>query len=178
MQATDRHSRETRGSHPDRPLADLVTPGTFVTLITADTDGVQRGRPVTVQEVDRGVLRFLVSRSTEWAETLPLGADSASADSPSLVVISEPQDNRFATLGGDASLNPDRSLVERLWSPAAKVFFEGPDDPDAVALEFRMTHGQWWDGPSSKLGNVVALVRAAVTGNPDDAGDAGDVTAG
>ena len=62
----------------------------------------------------------------------------------------------------------DRTLIERLWNPAAAAYFDGKDDPDIAVLELTATGGEWWDGPNSKIGQVLSIVLTAVRGATDD----------
>ena len=63
--------------------------------------------------------------------------------------------------------------LQRLWNPAAEAYFDGPDDPTAVVLQCAVFDGEWWDGPSTKVGMAIALAKRAVTG--DDPGQSGVV---
>src|SRR3546814_830428 len=72
-----------------------------------------------------------------------------------------------------ASLDRDRESVKRIWNPAAEAFFDGPDDPNAADLEAEIYDGEWWDGPSSKVGMAISLAKKALTGA--EAGDHGRV---
>jgi hypothetical protein len=40
-------------------------------------------------------------------------------------------------------------------------------------LQIEVTEGQWWDGPSGRLGQAVGLLRAAINEDPSLAGDHG-----
>ena len=140
-----------------------------MTLVTKDTLGL-RGRPLTVGEEYDGTLRFLVSKETLWARSLSKGETA-------LMVVADPADNLFCVLWGSVRTKDHRGTIERLWSPAAKAFFDGVDDPTLAVLEFKTVGGQWWDGPATKLGTAISLVRSAITRDEDEAaGDAGIVT--
>ena len=65
-----------------------------------------------------------------------------------------------------------------LWTAPARAYFDGPEDPDVVALAFDVTGGRWWDGPDSRIGQSLALARAIVTHDSSKVGDVGPVTTG
>ncbi|MGD9956684.1 MAG: pyridoxamine 5'-phosphate oxidase family protein, partial [Candidatus Nanopelagicales bacterium] len=85
----------------------------------------------------------------------------------------DPDDTRYVAMRARARVTHDRARIEELWSPVAKAFFDGPDDPDLRALELEVDAGEWWDGPSTGVGRLVSLVKAAVTG--DEPGNSGSV---
>ena len=63
---------------------------------------------------------------------------------------------------GHAYVVDDRREVERLWSPAASAFFEGPHDPRVVALRIELDQFSWWTSADNKLVRVVNVVRSMV----------------
>lgn len=162
--------------HDSRRLGDLLD-GQRIAMVT--TPGIVASaaggahlsaRPLTLLEQDGPTLRFLVSRSAEWVQALPAG------DAEVQVSFADPGDNRWVALSGAARVADDRALVSRLWNPAAGTFFDGPDDPDVVALEVEVRGGEWWDGPSGRIGQAVSMLRAAVTHDAEKAGDRGTVS--
>lgn len=159
---------EANATFDERPVRDFATGGVVVTLLSQDGK-VQRGRPVTVAEEYDGTLRFLASRSTHWVEALRKG-DAAT------VVVADPGQNVFAVLTGTVRVSDHRGTLERLSSTTARAFFDGVDDLDLTVVEFRASGGQWWDGPATKIGAAFGRVRAALSRDESDAGDAGMVT--
>ena len=153
-----------------RPLDDLVSEGDVVMLTTA-ADGML-SRPVTVAEIDGDSLAFLVSGATPWVQMLAESLPEAGAVVG--VTRADPGTSEFVALGARAHVNGDRRRVEKLWTPLAKAFFSGPEDPDVCVLEVRVDSGEWWDGPSTGIGRLVALAASALTGN-DMAGEVGEV---
>jgi general stress protein 26 len=75
-------------------------------------------------------------------------------------------------------LDDDRERVQSLWTAPARAYFDGPDDPDVVALAFDVTGGRWWDGPDSRIGQSLALARAIVTHDASKVGEVGAVATG
>lgn len=54
---------------------------------------------------------------------------------------------------------------KELWNPFAKVWFDGPEDPNIVLLKVTVDGAEYWDGPSNKMASLFALVKAVVTGD-------------
>lgn len=150
-----------------RLLDDLVGEGDVVMLTTAG-DGML-ARPITVVRREDDRLDFLVSGSSAWVRML----EESTAEPVVGVGFADPDDTRYVSLRGRARVTRDRALVEQLWTPVAKAFFDGPDDPDLRALVIEIDAGEWWDGPSTGVGRIVSLVKAAVTG--DEPGASGPV---
>jgi general stress protein 26 len=152
-----------------KDLAELVEPGSIVMLMTMVGEE-HSSRPLTVAAVTDGTIEMLVDRTADWAEAI---------DEPGTAVhlsLADVRRNVYASLPGTASLTPDRSEIERLWSPAAGAYFDGKDDPALAVLRYEVHGGEYWDTPSGRLGAAIALVRAAVTDDPGAAGDHGTVT--
>lgn len=153
-----------------RQLHDLLSEGDVVMLTTA-ADGML-SRPVTIAEVDEAHLAFLVSGATAWVQTLAEALPAAGAVVGA--TFADPGSTRYVSLRARAHVDGDRGRVERLWTPLAQAFFSGPDDPDVCVLEVHVEAGEWWDGPSTGVGRLVALAASALTGK-DMAGGSGGV---
>ena len=140
-------------------------------MLTTAADGML-ARPITVAEVGGAHLAFLVSGATAWVQALAEALPEAGVVVG--VSFAEPGRTEYVSMSARAHVNGDRGRVERLWTPLAKAFFSGPDDPDVCVLEVQVESGEWWDGPSTGVGRIVALAASAVTGK-EMAGDSGEV---
>jgi general stress protein 26 len=128
----------------------------MVSTTAVDSDGL--ARPLTLLELDSPLLRFLVSREAEWVA--PLLTD----DQPVQVAFADPGANTYVSVSGLGRVRRDEEEIDRLWNPAAGVYFDGKDDPAVSVLEVEVVDGEWWDGPSSKVAQAVSMVRTAVSG--------------
>jgi general stress protein 26 len=144
----------------DRPLHELLEGMRFAMVATPSPDGIS-SRPLTLLEHEDRVLRFLVSSESSWVAGLEptFVAHAAFAD---------PDHETYVGVSGSATITKDRSLIDRLWNPAAAASFDGKDDPAVAVLELTATGGEWWDGPSSKVGQVLSIVLTKVRGRTDD----------
>lgn len=156
---------------PAKTLDDLLDGYTIVMLMTMIGED-HSSRPLTVAEASGDRLSFLIDRTVPWA--------AAIADGNAVVhaTVADGKANTYLSLDGAASVTADRAEVERLWSAAAGAFFDGKDDPSVGVLRFDVTDGEYWDGPSGKLGAAIAVVKAALTDDPDKAGEHGDIATG
>lgn len=144
----------------DRTLDDVLDGHRFAMVTTSTPRGLT-ARPLTLLEREDSVLRFLVSTDAEWVQQL--GDPVASVQ----VSFASPPDNSWVSLQGHASLHTDRAGVERLWNPAASAYLDGPEDPRAAVLEATIYDGEWWDGPSTKVGMAISLAKRIVGGDGD-----------
>ena len=152
-----------------RSLSEALDGHRFAMVTTADGDTLS-ARPLTLLEHDGSTLRFLVSRSAPWTADLTGGGPVGAA-------FADPGDNSYTSVNGHGTLDHDRALIERLWNPIAGVYFDGQDDPDIAVLEVVVTGGEWWDGPSSKVGQAIDMLVTKVTGR-SPADEHGDVAPG
>jgi general stress protein 26 len=148
----------------DEVLVDLR-----IAMVMTSVDGAWSSRPLTCLDSDHSNLRFLVDASTPWV------ADLMRADAAVHVTFSDPNENTYVSLNGSSFISADRAEIDRLWTAAAAAFFTGPEDPNIRVLQVNVTDGEWWDGPSGKLGQTVGLLRAAINDDPALAGDHGVV---
>lgn len=113
-------------------------------LVTRGTDGGLHARPMAVARCDDdGTLLFATSAQSGKAEEI--------RDCPDATATFQ-ESGRFVTLSGRARLIDDRALIERLWSPAWRLWFpEGPTDPSLRVLELAGRRGELWDrsGPNA-----------------------------
>jgi general stress protein 26 len=152
--------------HPTKRLDELVEGGTIAMLMTM-IGRRHSSRPLTMAAVDAHRISFLVDRTADWVEAI---------DEPDTIVhvsVADVRGNVYLSLNGAAAVVPDRAEIERLWNPGAAAFFDGKDDPAVAVLRFDVTDGEYWDSPSGRIGSAIAMLKAAVTGDP--AGDRGTI---
>jgi general stress protein 26 len=142
---------------PSRTLDDLLD-GFLFAMVATVQDGRISSRPLTLLEHDGPLLRFLVSASAPWSQQITGVAQMHAA-------FADTKDETYVAVEGVGRLSSDREIIERLWNPAASAFFDGPDDPDIRVLEIQATGGEWWDGPSSRIGQAISLLRTRLGGS-------------
>jgi general stress protein 26 len=83
-----------------------------------------------------------------------------------------PEDNRYVSVSGRATVVRDRAKAEELWSPAMKAWFpDGLDDPELALLRVHVEAAEYWDSPSSTMVHIVGFVKAVSTGQPYQPGE-------
>ena len=62
-----------------------------------------------------------------------------------------------------------------MWNPVAGIYFDGQEDPNVAVLPLEVDRGEYWDGPSGRIGAAVGLLRAKLSGDPTKSGDKGEI---
>ncbi|SFR99294.1 General stress protein 26 [Mitsuaria sp. PDC51] len=154
-------------------LWHLIKDMRFGMLTTQHPNGHLHARPMTLQNrgVDEGdSLWFFMSRGGEAYEDI-VGAAQVN------VAFADADDDTYVSVSGTAELDEDRARKQALWNPAAEAWFpKGVDDPDLALLRVRINHASYWDVKASKLMQLYAMAKSAVTGQPPkDLGETGQV---
>lgn len=133
-------------------------------------EGELRSRPMTTldNEYEEGALWFMTGRYTEKAEELE---DDARVN----LAFSEPNHNRYVSIAGTARLVRDHAKQHELWNDFAKMWFEGPDDPNIILLRVDIDGVEYWDGPG-KMKMLMSLIKVKLTGEGDDLGENATMT--
>ena len=146
-----------------KKLWELIKDIKFGMFTHRHANGMMHSQPLTTlnKAMDEGnKLYFFVSRTSDVANQV-LQDDNVN------VSYTNPGDDRYVSVSGNALIVEDLGKKEELWSPMAKAWFPGgPTDPDVALLEVRISHAEYWDVKESKMVQVAKMVAAAITGNP------------
>lgn len=130
-------------------------------------DGHLYGRPMsTIPMQDEGCI-FLLTEATSSAAT-----DVASNGN---VLLSYQGGSDHVAVAGKATIDADKALVKRLWSPGAQAFWPaGAEASHVVAIKVKPDQADYWDGPNPVVGAAKFLF-ALVTRQEPDLGERGVV---
>jgi len=148
-------------------LWDLINDIEVAMLTTVDAHGRLLSRPLATIKVDGddGDLWFFAGKDS------PKVAQIQREQQVNLSYAS-PGRQLYVSVAGVASLTQDQALLDKLWSPAYKVWFpDGRQDPQLALLRVRVTSAQYWSAERGWVANVVSAAMAALTGEqytPDD----------
>jgi len=164
---------DDRDTHSREKLWDLIKDIKFAMFTTHHRNGHLHSRPMTTQnrKVDEdSSLWFFMSAAGEPVADLR-------ADPEVNVVYADPHDDSYVSVSGVARVVDNPAKKEALWSKANEAWFpQGPNDPDLVLVQVQITHADYWDVKSSKLVQLFAMAKSAVTGRPPrDLGSHGEV---
>ncbi len=137
--------------------------GMFTTL---DRENVLTSRPLTTQHIDNeGNMWFFTSDEAAFTHDLE--------QHPQVnVSFSNPDEQLYLSVTGQAYLLKDRAKARELWTPKVKTWFPGGlDDPHLALIRVRIHSAEYWDASTSKMKQLVQLAKSALTGRaPVDMG--------
>jgi len=128
-------------------------------LTTVGQDGTLHSRPMMMQETAfDGTLWFLTGQDTAKAGEV---AEHRRVN----VSCAQPDDHRYVSLSGLATIVRDRRKAEQLWSPLHRAWFpEGLDDPTLALLQVEVEAAEYWDSASGKMVAFDGFRRGLVAG--------------
>lgn len=138
-------------------LWDKIRDVRVAMLTTVEEDGSLRSRPMYTQQAEfGGELWFFTADDSGKVEEI------AREHQVNLSYV-DPDDSRYVSVSGVAELVKDRAKIEELWSPMLKAWFKGgQDDPTLALLRVRVSRAEYWDDTSSKMTQLVGMVKAAL----------------
>jgi len=83
--------------------------------------------------------------------------------------------SEYLSLYGRAEIITDRRMIDELWNPLAKVWFDGKEDPTLTILKITPEDGHYWDTKHSKMVQLLKLAVGAIIGKPLDDGLEGNI---
>ena len=119
--------------------------------------------PLAVQGVDEdGTIWFFSTKNSDRNRYLE-------ADGASQLLFVNDGDSEYLSVSGNAVVMYDRQKVEELWSPMAKIWFQGgPTDPNLSLIRFAPSQGFYWDTQHGKMVQMAKMAASLVTGKTMD----------
>lgn len=130
-----------RGMHDDNPtsrqLWEMVDSFRHGMLITRQTDGAPRPRPMTIVDRDAGEIRFVTSRDSDLVEEIE-------KDEGVALALQSP--TRYVALRGVAALDDDIGKIREVWSELMRPWFpNGPNDSNLILVRFSAIEAEYWN---------------------------------
>ena len=98
------------------------------------------------------------------------------ANAQVLLSYSEPADQNYVSIAGQADIVRDRALIAELWREPMRTWFpKGIEDPNLALIRVAPDSAEYWDSPSSAFVYAYGYVKARLTGTAPNPGDHGDV---
>ena len=148
-------------SYNDRQKVwELIKEVRIALLVTSADQGL-RGRPMAAMNKDfDGELWFASRRDAPKL-------DEIKDDAHVLLAYSEPKEQNYVSVAGNARVVQDVAKVKELWSEPMRVWFpKGPEDPDIALIRVTVTSAEYWDSPSSAWVFAFGYAKARLTGEP------------
>lgn len=159
----------TNNMHRDeqlKKLGELIKDIKIAMMTTVEQDGSLRSRPMGTQQVEfDGDLWFF---TREHAAKV----DEVQHDQHINISYANPDDQRYVSVSGTATLVKDQQKAKEFWNPLYKAWFpEGLDDPELALLKVHVDKAEYWDAPSSTVVLLVGFAKALVTGKEYEGGE-------
>lgn len=167
------HSPAAVSADQREHLWSMIKDIRFAMFTSRHGNGHLHSRPMTTQNkaIDEDAsLWFFMSRSREPVDDIGRNPEVN-------VAYADPGSDRYVSVSGTAEVVDDVARKRALWSKVAEAWFPGGvTDPDLALVRVQMTHADYWDVKSSKIVQLFAMAKAAITGNPPtDLGEHGEV---
>ena len=135
------------------------------------TDDGATCRPMTAIKVcDQGNIWFFSEKSSDKNQAID-------ADKNVQLFFSHPAKSSYMVVNGEAAIIFDKTKIEELWTPVAKIWFkEGKDDPNISIIKVTPTTAYYWDTEGNRMINFLKMVASVVTGTNLITGKEGAIT--
>lgn len=140
-------------------LHRLVEGQRFTMFTTTSPDGRLVSRPMTVQEMDGWLVRFIAQDDSQ------VTVDSEGRQ----VNLAFIDGATFVSLSGVGSVDRDVTKKRELWDRLTEAYAGEPDDPANVIVEVQVHAGEFWEG-GNPVSRIAGLAKAVVTGQAPDGG--------
>jgi general stress protein 26 len=139
-------------------LGELIKPIRVAMMTVVDEDCALISRPMSPLEMDvDGAIWFFTDLHS--AKVRQLGAVNI-------------EDASYVSICGRGEVHTDRSMIDRLWTAAAKPWFpNGKDSPNLALLKIVPGSAEFWDGPHSKMVRMFAMAASVIANKPIGLGD-------
>lgn len=134
-------------------------------VTTIDERGTLSSRPVTVQEITgNGDIWMLVDERAAWV---------APADGQPVNVALVDDGKLWVSCAGRVQLDRSAERVEQLSDPISGVFFDD-EESRPIGMCVVTDSIEWWKA-ANKVGQLVDMVKAAITGDAAELGTSGTI---
>lgn len=83
--------------------------------------------------------------------------------------------SEYISISGNAQIVRDQEKIKELWTPMARIWFNGADDPTITLIRFVPDTGHYWDTKNNKMVQMIKMAVGMVTGNTIDDGRDGSL---
>jgi len=135
------------------------------------TDDGSTCRPMSAIEVcDQGNIWFFSEKDSDKNKAI-------ASDKNVQLFFSHPGKGSYLVVNGEAQIILDKTKVEELWTPVAKIWFkEGKDDPNISIIKVTPTTAYYWDTEGNRMTNFIKMAASVVTGTNLVDGEEGSIT--
>jgi general stress protein 26 len=158
----------TKQDHLDRVWDIIDRVG--VCMLTTPFAGGLRARPLEARP-DRtaGIIWFVTDLHSSKEHEIESEHDVG-------LVFVDAKANAYLSITARADVRRDPAKAAEIWKTTDKMWWSGPDDPNACVLRVVPLTAELWDGPASKAVAAFEFAKSLLTGEKPDLGENRKVT--
>ncbi len=134
------------------------------------TDDGSTCRPMSALKVcEEGNIWFFSEKGSDKNNAI-------AADKNVQLFFSHPPKSSYLVVNGEAEIILDKSMIEELWTPVAKIWFkEGKEDPTISIIKVKPTTAYYWDTDGNRMINFFNMIASVATGKNLVSGNEGNI---
>ena len=123
------------------------------------TDDGSTCRPMSAIKVcDQGNIWFFSEKDSDKNKAI-------AADKNVQLFFSHPAKGSYLVVNGEAEIILDKTKIEELWTPVAKIWFkDGKDDPTISIIKVKPSNAYYWDTDGNQMINLLKMIASVATG--------------
>ena len=159
-------SQQPTHSEAIEKINELIKGKQIAMLTSVSDEGHFHARPMAVLDVDfDGDVWFFTKKDSPKVEQIQ-------SEPRVNVAYSDPSNQDYVSLAGNARLVVDQALNEKYWKPQFEAWFpDGVDDPELSLLKIEVEGAEYWDSPSSTIAHVTGFIKTKLSGEQQHVGD-------
>lgn len=150
--------QNTSGSRDE--LRDMLRHFRTAMLVTHDTTGTPRARPLVIVKVEDDA-RVWFATTDHSPKIKEIAGDAGVA-----VVCHRSSDEAWISVSGHARLVRDRDKARSMWSPGLSAWFSGPDDAALLLIEVVPTHAEYYAADEPMVARAFQFAKGILTHEP------------
>ena len=140
-----------------KSLVDAINICLFCTNLKTD-DGSTCSPMTAIKVCDQGNIWFFSEKNSDKNKAIVV-------DKNVQLFFSHPGKGSYLVVNGEAEIILDKTVIEELWTPAAKIWFkDGKDDANISVVKVKPTTAYYWDTDGNTMINLLKMVASVVTG--------------
>jgi general stress protein 26 len=152
-----------------KSLVDEIMVCLFCTDLKTD-DGATCRPMSAIKVCDQGNIWFFSEKNSDKNNAIK-------SDKDVQLFFSHPGKNSYLVVNGEAAIILDKTTIEELWTPEAKIWFkEGKDDPNISIIKVKPTSAYYWDMDGNRMINLLKMAASVITGTNLITGKEGEIT--
>lgn len=153
------HLKNYTGPEAIKKLKHLAENAGICMFLTFKAVRPMPARPMNLLKVDEDGTLYFFSEKTSNTNTEIL-------TDPSVQLFFENRGrSEYLSVYGNATITQDREKIKELWTPAAKIWFQGgAEDPALTLISVKPHDVQYWDTKHNKMVQLLKMAASLVSG--------------